>query len=132
MTASRDSLQFKTNAVPGQNGATWRWTPSDGFINSDPVVYRVDSDKGWSDLRSRTIGHPSELFFYGEIARQLVELLGVDRIAFQAILSGVGSGEFKGNNYFGSACTPHMCGTEEGMVFLDALSKRAYIAWKPN
>ncbi|MGR6430454.1 hypothetical protein ACU5AY_05990 [Rhizobium sp. PAMB 3174] len=125
-------ILFSTGEVPGRATRQWQWTPKGGLTELAAVEFSPDSTKGWETLRERQIEHPSDVLRYGGIADHMANLLGQDLPAFEAIITGVGGGAFKGDDYVGSACTRHMCGDEEALVFLSAAERQAYIAWKPS
>lgn len=128
----RDSILFSTPAVPGSDGERWSWTPADGLKKSTSVAFKADAAKGWATLRERTLEHPADVFSFSEIADQLSSLLGADRSAFEDIITGVGGGEFRGDNYIGIACTRHMCDSTGAIVFLSTADRKVYVAWKPD
>lgn len=110
----------------------WAWTVADGLTELVPEADEPDDSKGWQALRERSIGHPGEVFDYGPIADQIAALLAADLSAYRRVLSGTGSGEFKGDDYIGTTCEPHLCGIVEALVFLSAKDQRVFAAWKPN
>jgi hypothetical protein len=57
-------------------------------------------------------------------------LAGSDFARFEKILTGTGGGSFKGDDYVGTACTPHMCGEEEAFLFLSAGDRKVFAAFK--
>jgi hypothetical protein len=125
-------ITFATAPIPGRVGKIWVWTPSAGLAEQASVEMQPDMAKGFATLRERTVKHPSELFFYGEISSAISDLLGSDLKAYRETLNGTGSGKFVGDDYVGTACTPHMCGLQEAMVFVSAKEHRIYAAWKPD
>jgi hypothetical protein len=124
-------ILFSTGDVPGRATRQWQWTPAEGLVELAAVGFSPDKSKGWQTLRERQIEHPSDVLRYGGIADDMAKLLGPDISAFEAIITGVGGGVFKGDEYVGTACTRHMCGEEEALVFLAASERQAYVAWKP-
>lgn len=122
---------FSTNNIPGQGREQWSWTPADGLKELGIAAFVPDDKSGWQALRERVFQHPSDALKNAEIAQALKSLLGADFEAFQKIITGTGSGEFKSDDYVGTACTPHMCGEQEAMLFLSAKDRQAYAAWKP-
>jgi hypothetical protein len=132
MEVSADHLDFRSRPVAGQDGERWTWSPGGGLKAQQNVAFTADAGKGWSQLRQKTLQHPSEIFEYGEIADQLDALLGDDKSNFEEIITGVGSGEFKGDDYVGSACAQHLCDSTGALVFLSIRDKSVYIAWKPE
>lgn len=123
---------FATGVIPGRDQNTWVWTPSAGFSEVKAVPFRADSRTNWTQLRERKLDHPSDAFVNGEIHQALKNVLGADFGHFQQLMAGVGSGEFKGDDYVGTACRPHDCPAEGGMIFLSPSLKRAFAAWKPE
>ncbi|UVK39377.1 hypothetical protein LHFGNBLO_000738 [Mesorhizobium sp. AR10] len=126
------AITFSTTAGAGSVGKMWVWTPSAGLTERASVEMQPDMAKGIATLRERTVKHPSELFSYGEVSNAISDLLGTDLKAYREILDGTGSGKFVGDDYVGTACTRHMCGLQEAMVFVSAKEHRIYAAWKPD
>ncbi|WP_141246115.1 MULTISPECIES: hypothetical protein [Mesorhizobium] len=88
-------------------------------------------DKGFATLCERAIKHPSELLLRRS-GRAISDLLGTDLKANRETLDEAGSGKFVCDDYVGTACTPHMCGLQEAMVFVSAKEHRIYAALKPD
>lgn len=126
------TLQFSTAKVPGQNVERWQWTVDRGMTPLEAVAFQPDEASGWSNLRERTFTHPSDAFNNAEIAASFKMVLGSDFTQFQQLMSGVGSGEFKGDDFVGTACRQHACLDEAGLVFLSSSDRRVYAAWKPD
>ncbi len=127
-----DRIEFTTRKVPGRDQERWEWTAKDGIQALSAVAFSPDPAAGWESLRERSISHPSEAFANGAIAASLADLLGSDFGNFQGVMAGVGAGEFKGDDYVGTSCRPHMCLDEAGLIFLSGRDRRAYAAWKPE
>lgn len=126
------AITFSTAPSAGRVGKIWVWTPSAGLAEQVSVEMQPDLTKGFATLRERTVKHPSDLFSYGEISSAISDLLGPDLGAYRETLDGTGSGKFVGDDYVGTACTPHMCGLQEALVFVSAKEHRIYAAWKPD
>lgn len=124
------AITFSTAPTAGRVGKMWVWTPSAGLTARPSVEMQPDMAKGFATLRERTLKHPSELFTYGEVSHAISDLLGADLKAYRETLDGTGSGKFVGDDYVGTACTSHMCGLQEAMVFVSAKERRVYTAWK--
>lgn len=127
-----DRLEFYSAPLPGRDGERWAWTPAEGLKTLSAVGFTPDANKGWNSLRERTLQHPGNVFEYGEIGRQIDSLLGADKPIFLGIIVGVGGGEFKGDDYVGTSCTPHMCDSTGAIVYLSTKDRKAYVAWKPD
>ena len=125
-------IEFWTTAIPGAAGERWSWTPENGLKKLASVSFSADKTVGWIKLRERSIEHPLDILKIGEIASQIEILLGPDKLAYEGIIAGVGSGEFKGDDYVGKSCTPHMCGEEEAIIFASSSEKKVFLAWKPS
>lgn len=124
--------EFWVDAIPGRDGQRWVWTPEKGLSAPSSSSFAANKSKGWINLRERTLVHPSNVMGYSEIAEQIETLLGADKKQFLEIITGVGGGSFKGDDYVGSTCAPHMCGDIEALVFLFFSQKKPYLAWKPE
>lgn len=131
-TVDGTSLLFSTANIPGRDTERWQWTVDRGIAPLDPVAFQPDAASGWSNLRERTFTHPSDAFKNAEIAASFKMVLGSDFTRFQQLMSGVGSGAFKGDDFVGSACRPHACLDEAGLIFLSSSDRRVYAAWKPD
>lgn len=129
---SDERILFSTNNIPGQGREQWAWTPADGMKELGVAAFVPDDKSGWQALRERSFEHPSDALKNADIAATIKSLLGADFEAFQAIITGTGSGEFKSDDYIGRTCTPHMCREQEALLFLSAKDRRAYAAWKPH
>lgn len=125
-------VEFSTHEVPGQKTDHWRWTPKDGFAQLASTDVQPDADASWDSLREKTLEHPSEAFQNAGVSTTIKGLLGSQFGMFQQLMTGVGSGEFKGDDYVGTACRPHMCMDEAGLLFLSAHDRQAFAAWKPD
>lgn len=129
-TVERKRILFSVAATPGIDGQRWAWAPARGFSSLGTFKHVPDPTLGWAALRERKIDHPSALFDYAEVAKAMNALLGRDASVVLPIVSGVGSGSFKGDVFVGSACEPHMCGTNEAFVAADIAHKKVFAAWK--
>lgn len=69
---------------------------------------------------------------YAEVAAEINRLAGADKTLVNDILLGVGSAEFKGDLFVGTACSRHMCMDQEAVVVADLASRTVYLAWKPS
>jgi hypothetical protein len=127
-----DQINFSAVNADANGEDRWIWTPANGIKELEAAALTADEDKGWNTLRERTLNHPSDVFGYGEIARQVTNLLGSDTDQFRRILSGTGTGEFKGDDYVGIACASHLCGISEALIYLSAKDRSVYLAWKPE
>ena len=117
-------------ASPTEPGARWIWTLADGFTKSAPIAFAPDAQKGWADLRARTLDHPADLHGMAPIAAQLNAMMGADRAAVTRALTGPGVANFSGDWLFASACRAHMCSTEAGLVAASLRDKMLYLAYK--
>lgn len=124
-------IAFSTNNVPGKGRERWLWKPGSGMTKLVNEEFRPTAGTGWDALRARTFEHPGDVFQNAEIGVELSRLLGPRLSEFQEIIIGTGSGRCLGDDFVGSACTRHMCGEQEAMLFLDARTRTAYVAWKP-
>lgn len=127
-----DHIEFSTAAIPGRDGKRWTWTPDGSFQEAGTTTFRADESKGWAQLRERQVGHPSDLLDYAEINRRVSQLAGPDKTLVFRILTGVGSGGFKGDWFVGQSCTPHMCTEEEAIVAASLSDRQLFLAWKPQ
>ena len=81
----------------------------------------------------RDVKYPGELLVYGQIASQIIALLGADRAHYEQIIQGVAApGVFRGDTYVGSACKPHACMDEGAILVADIQRQRVFLAWKPE
>lgn len=128
----QERLDFHTKPFPGRDGENWSWTPSDGLKALNSTVFAPDPNKGWANLRERKLEHPVNVFEYGEIAKQLDELLAADKANFETIIVGVGNGKFNGDDYVGTSCAAHMCTSTGALIYLSAADRKVYVAWKPD
>ncbi|SES38226.1 hypothetical protein SAMN03159406_03872 [Rhizobium sp. NFR03] len=129
---SADMLTFSTAAAPNQPSEKWTWTPAEGLKAVQGDAFVADTEKGWTQLRERTVSHPSELLDYAEIGSEIARMAGSDRELVNDILMGVGSGEFKGDYFVGTTCSHHMCGDQEGLLVANVPNKKVYLAWRPS
>ena len=130
--ATDGSLTLSTAATPSEPGETWRWTPDGGLKKGEPVAFAANTSKGWPQLRERTVSHPGELYDFAEIGSEIDRLAGTDKSLVADILMGVGSGEFHGDAFVGTACSRHMCQDQEAIVIADGAARTIYLAWKPS
>ncbi|MFA1624303.1 hypothetical protein ACDY96_16120 [Rhizobium mongolense] len=129
---SEGKLTLSTPATPNEPGQKWEWTANSGFKEVQGDTFVADSSKGWDQLRERSVTHPGGLLDYAEVAAEVNRLAGTDKALLNDILLGVGSGEFKGDLFVGTACSRHMCMDQEAVVVADLASRTVYLAWKPS
>ncbi|KQW82049.1 hypothetical protein [Ensifer sp. Root127] len=127
-----DQLAFSTAALPNHPSERWIWTPGEGLKKVQGQPFTTDPSKGWTELREKTVSHPGDLLKFGEIAEQIDTLLGTDASFFSDIIKGVGSGQFDGDYFVGTACTRHMCLDQEAIVVLSIADRQVFLAWKPS
>lgn len=132
MDVLADQLTFSTTALPNSRGEIWTWTPASGFTKSGHKDFVANTSRGWSELREKTVSHPSELLSFGEVAAQINVLLGAEKGEYSDIILGVGSGSFDGDYFVGSACTRHLCQEEEALLVASVQGKQVFLAWKPS
>lgn len=125
------SIVFSTRNIPGRDTERWQWTAERGIAPLASVAFKPNEASGWANLRERTFTHPSDAFENAEIAASFKMVLGSDFTPFQELMTGVGSGQFKGDDFVGTACRPHACLDEAGLIFLSSSERRVYVAWKP-
>jgi hypothetical protein len=128
---SETEIKFQYGASRGSPGRVWVWTPESGIRDVATIDFKPDETKGWSDLRSRRISHPAELYESAEIAREMTRLLGPNSEKF-AELTGTGSVKFEGDAFVGTACMPHNCADTGVLIVADIPAKKLYLAWKTN
>lgn len=129
---SDSKLTLSTPPTPNEPGQRWEWTASAGFKEVQGETFVADTSKGWDQLRERSVTHPGGLLDYAEVAAEINRLAGGDKALINDILLGVGSGEFKGDLFVGTACSRHMCMDQEAVVVADLASRTVYLAWKPS
>jgi len=125
-----DHIQFQTGALPLAPGQSWVWKPNSGFRAGPKIDFKANEKKGWNDLRSRTVNHPSELFSYAEVAKQIYARLGSNAGDVVPLIEGVGSGEFDGDLYVGSGCRPHACTDASVLVVANISTRAVFVSWK--
>ncbi len=125
-------IEFTTSPVPGEETQHWSWTPDAGLKQLAPKPFAPTRGTGWENLRERSFTHPADALQNAGIRADVEKLLGPRFSAFQAIITGTGSGKFEGDDFFGSACSTHMCGEEEAILYLSAADRRIYAAFKPS
>jgi hypothetical protein len=125
------NIVFSTNNIPGEGAERWVWTPAGGIRKLADEPFSLKAGTGWNALRERTFDHPADVFNNAEISKDIEHLLGDRFSEFEKIMVGTGSGQFKGSDFVASACTAHMCGMQEGIVFLSAEDRQVFAAWKP-
>ncbi|MDR1827577.1 MAG: hypothetical protein LBR29_04555 [Methylobacteriaceae bacterium] len=123
------AVVFSQSPRPNRDGRQWIWTPAEGFRESGKIPFTYKTEDGWQVLRERSISHPGDLMEYRNIVDALKQQVGAAFDDYQAMLLGTGSGEYMGDDFYGHACTPHNCGTEEAVLFASARNKRFYTAW---
>ncbi|WP_156462824.1 hypothetical protein [Methylobacterium sp. Leaf93] len=129
-----DRITFSTPAMPDADGEKWTWTPADGLKSDGKVKFVPSAEKGWSDLRDRSLNHPMGLFDYGPVATRIDQLLGDRKAQFLTAMNGPGIGRYEGDWFIGTACQRHNCSyTGSGsIVALDIPGRRLFLAWKPD
>ncbi|MGV8937791.1 MAG: hypothetical protein ACOH2J_11760 [Allorhizobium sp.] len=132
MTEEADQLAFASQAYPGRDSERWTWSPSSGFEEQQSVAFEPDGEKGWAEFGSDRLSHPAELMNYAEIAIQIDQMLGDDKDLLETLLTGPGSGAYKGSLYVGNACMAHNCDQAQALILADAQQREVYLAWKPE
>ncbi|WP_407530113.1 hypothetical protein [Methylobacterium oryzisoli] len=131
-TVGADRISFSTPAAPNAEGERWVWTPADGLRSDGRVAFAPASDKGWADLRDRSLEHPMELFDNGAVSVRLAQLLGDQKPQALTAMSGPGGGRYEGDRFIGEVCQWHNCPSSGGITVVDIPGKRVFIAWKPD
>lgn len=127
-----DRIVFSTLPVAGRQTDQWEWTSADGFKTLTATEFQPVAGSGWDNLRDRKFTHPADAFRNQEVSGSVRTLIGPDFEYFQELMTGVGSGEFKGDDFVGSACRPHNCDEEAGLLFLSRQDRGVFAAWKPE
>ncbi|MBY2943107.1 hypothetical protein HF264_25980 [Rhizobium leguminosarum] len=127
-----DRILFSTNPGPGHDSERWSWTPKDGIAELAAEPFKANTAADWSNLRERKLKRPSEAFANAGVVASIKNLLGPDFAWYQELMNGVAGGEFKGDDYVGTSCRPHMCSDEAGLLFLASRQKAVYAAWRPD
>ncbi|WSG95377.1 hypothetical protein U8P76_23710 [Rhizobium johnstonii] len=127
-----DRILFSTKPAPGHDTERWSWTSKDGIAELAAEPFKADADAGWSDLRERKLQRPSDVFANTGVTASIKDLVGADFFWYQELMNGVAGGEFKGDDYIGTSCRPHMCSDEAGLLFLASGQRAVYVAWKPD
>ncbi|MBY2913965.1 hypothetical protein HF206_07500 [Rhizobium leguminosarum] len=127
-----DHILFSTNPGPGHDAERWGWTPKGGIAELAAEPFKADTAAGWSNLRERKLKRPSDAFANAGVVVSIKNLLGPDFAWYQELMNGVAGGEFKGDDYVGTSCRPHMCSDEAGLLFLASRQKAVYAAWRPD
>ena len=130
MSEESDQLIFASQAIPGRDGERWAWSPAGGFEEQSSVAFAPDIGKGWAELGRDSLSHPSGLMNYAEIAVDIDALLGDDKDLFETLITGPGSGEYKGSLYVGTACMAHNCEAAQALILADTRQRQIYLAWK--
>jgi hypothetical protein len=123
-------LEFWTDALPGLDGQRWSWSATNGFSQPRKSAFRPDRKKGWDAFAKKTAGHPSDVFQYKVIHDQMQSLLGEDFAAYQEQARDLGSGEFAGSVFEGSACTKLTCDSTGAFLIVDTAKKQVFVALK--
>ncbi|MDP9839870.1 hypothetical protein J2T09_004650 [Neorhizobium huautlense] len=126
-----DRIAFSALPVPGRKTERWEWTLAGGFKTLSATEFQPTAGSGWDNLRERKLTHPADAFRNQEVSASVRSLVGPDFDYFQELMIGVGSGEFKGDDFVGSACRPHNCDEEAGLLFLSRQDRAVFAAWKP-
>lgn len=127
-----DRIMFSTSPVPGRKTEQWEWTSANGLKTLAATDFQPESGSGWGSIRERKFEHPADAFRNQEISSSIHSLVGSNFEYFQELMTGVGSGDFKGDDYVGAACRPHNCDQEAGLLFLSAQDRQIFAAWKPE
>jgi hypothetical protein len=120
---------FTTDAMPGQDGQSWNWSPTDGLTEGDPVAFAPDTALGWNELAAEMPTHPFDILYFAEIAAQIDALLGPNLSTYLERVEGLGSGDMHGEDFFGTACIKFSCEEDAAMMYLDASEKKVFLAW---
>lgn len=125
-----DKVIFSTPNLPGKGQEKWQWTAEAGLKSIGTTEFKASDNSGWNALREQSIRYPWDVFDNVEISSQIKQLLGSDFEKYQAILTGVGSGEYSNGDYSGQSCTPHSCTFEEAIIYLSHSDKKVYAGYK--
>ncbi len=125
-------LFFSTEATPRWPADRWEWTTTAGFKKLQDKPFVAETSKGWAQLEAHARLSQDGLLGYADVASQIDRLAGSDKELVRSILSGTsGEGGHDGDIFVETACSPHNCGSEEGIVVADLTSKKIFLAWKP-
>ncbi len=127
-----NQIVLASTPEPDSDGQSWIWRVGVGLQALPPTPFRPDEHKGWAQVKAHLLQSPYDIFSYGEINRQLNEILGEDKDYFPPYLRDRPEGKYLGDDYFGTGCVPHMCLDVGAMIYLSTSTKKVYVAWKPE
>lgn len=130
VTAQADALVIGSQPLPGIPGEVWTWTPAGGLTEALPEAFTPDAASGWQDLPALSRAHPADALKLKPVYDALVAgLPPADLAAFEAIITGLGSGDTVPQGYRGEACTKVVCEDEYAILWLDAASEGVFAFW---
>ncbi len=120
---------FSTPAMPGQPGDAWLWTPEGGLVSAPPIDYQPDPTMTWDRLAELSPTHPFDLLYFPEIDAEIQRMTGGDHAVLYERIAGLGSGEMRGEDFFGASCIKWTCDDDRMMLFADGSDRRLFLAW---
>ncbi len=96
------------------------------------MLFKSDDSLSWTQLRERTITHPSELNKFNVVRNQIEQLAGPDYKFVEQLLDGVGSVKFEGDLLVATSCQPHNCVSVAAVTIVDISNRQVFLAWRPE
>jgi hypothetical protein len=129
VAATADRLIFLGHPSPGTPASIDQWWPRGGLEHVGRIEFEPQPDTGWSTLDPAAVSHPIELFSNGDVYRLIADLAGADLGALATSLRVSGSPEFLDGRFFlATGCTPHACGSADGLIAVDVTDRAVYAA----
>lgn len=129
VAATSDRLIFVGYPQPGIPASIDQWRPNGGLEHVGRIEFEPEPETGWATLDPASVSHPIELFSNGDVYRAAADLAGGDLGSLAASLRVSGSPEFlDGRFLFATGCTPHACGTADGLIAVDMTERAVFAA----
>jgi hypothetical protein len=129
-TILKSAIVFETEALAGNPGKRWRWTPERGLQLEANVVQVASAGDGWRALKLRKAKYPNDLFKYKDLSRLIRQAVGEEWGKIEPALSGgPATMDYRGDLAVGWACEAHFCDSRNFFVVADLVQERLYIAW---
>lgn len=129
VAATADRLIFVGYPQPGIPASIDQWWPRGGLEHVGRIEFEPQPETGWATLDPVAVSHPIELFSNADVYRAIAELSGDGLGALATSLRVSGSPELlDGRFLFATGCTPHACGTADGLIAVDVTERAVYAA----
>ena len=128
-SVSDNGIYFVPYLAPGEAGFLKAWSPSRGLSTEARMTYVPQPDTGWTDLDTKEIFHPLDLFRNAAVHDAVAALTGEE---FEHYASGLRVAseprKLSSGILMASGCIPHNCGGGDSFIAIDLANEAVYLS----